>query len=167
MSVAPTGCCPPFDPTLYRDAEVHWDHKRFVRDHVTSFLHVPLNMGRKVARAEDRIAQAHAGTEPQLVLADERTPFGSDIYIAADKDVPDAEVAELSGTFRTRVYDGPFHDARKWVRDMNQWLCAQREDVEKIYFGYTTCPTCSKVYGHNYVVLFAKVARQDGDRAEA
>src|SRR6185436_18454507 len=104
MSVSPTGCCPPFDPALYRDAEVHWDHKRFVRDHVTSFLHVPLNMGKKIARAEERITCAHAGAEPQLVLADERTPFGSDIYVATDADVPDAEVAELSGTFQTRVY---------------------------------------------------------------
>ena len=166
MSVSPTGCCPPFDPRLYRDAEVHWDHKRFVRDHVTSFLHVPLNMGRKVARAEEKIAQAHAEPEQPLVLADERSRFGSDIYVAADDDVPDTNVEELSGTFRTRVYDGPFQDARKWLRDMNHWLADQREHVEKIYFGYTTCPKCAKAYGHNYVVLFAKVAR-DEDRASA
>jgi hypothetical protein len=31
-------------------------------------------------------ADHHAGAEEQLVLADERTPLGSDIYIAADKD---------------------------------------------------------------------------------
>jgi hypothetical protein len=159
--MTPTGCCPPFDPEPYRDAEIHWDHKRFVKDHVTSFLHVPLNMGRKVTRNEDKITRAHADPEHQLMLADERSAFGSDIYIAVDKDVPDAEMAELSGTFRTRVYDGPFRDAGKWMRDMEAWLADQHEHVEKIYFGYTLCPACAKAYGHNYVVLFARVARNE------
>jgi len=29
--------------------------------------------------------------------------------------------------------------------------------LDKLYFGYTTCPSCAKAYGKNYVVLFAKV----------
>lgn len=28
---------------------------------------------------------------------------------------------------------------------------------EKYYFHYTSCPKCAKIYGHNYVVAFAKV----------
>jgi len=29
--------------------------------------------------------------------------------------------------------------------------------LKRVLFGYTTCPGCAKVYGHNYVVLFAEV----------
>jgi hypothetical protein len=30
--------------------------------------------------------------------------------------------------------------------------------LEKLYFAYTTCPGCAKVYGKNHVVLFARVS---------
>jgi hypothetical protein len=29
--------------------------------------------------------------------------------------------------------------------------------MEKMYFFYTTCPKCAKVYGKNYTVLLAKI----------
>src|SRR6185436_3415101 len=120
---------------------------------------VPLDMGRKVTRNMTKIRAAHAEPKEQLMLSDERSPFGSDVLIAVDGDVPDTEMTTLSGTFRTRVYDGPFKDMGRWVEDMKAWLASQGEALEKLYFGYTTCPACSRAYGHNYVVLYAKVAR--------
>jgi hypothetical protein len=165
MTVEPTGCCPPFDPAPYEDAEIHWEGKRFVKDHVTSLLHVPLDMGRKVTRNMDRIRAAHAEPAEQLMLSDDRSAFGSDLYIAVDADVPGADMATMSGSFRTRVYDGPFKDAGKWMEDMKRWLAARGETAEQIFFGYTTCPACARAYGHNYVVLYAKVAPRSGEVA--
>jgi hypothetical protein len=167
MTIEPTGCCPPFDPSPYEDAEIRWDGKRFVKDHVTSFLHVPLDMGKRVTRNMTRIAAAGAEAKTQLMLTDERSAFGSDIYIAVDGEVPDAEMATLSGTFRTRVYDGPFRDAGKWTEDMKDWLESEGERLEHLYFAYTTCPACARAYGHNYVVLFAQVARPEARAATA
>lgn len=160
MTVTPTGCCPPFDPTPYQSAEVRWDHKRFIKDHITSFLHVPLNMGRRITQNLSQIQAAHAEPAEQLMLTDERSAFGSDIYIAVDGEVPDVEMTTMSGRFRTRVYDGPFRDTPKWMADMKGWLASEGEQVEQLYFGYTTCPSCARAYGHNYVVLYAKVADQ-------
>jgi hypothetical protein len=48
-AIQPTGCCPPFDPTTWQDREVTWQEKPFVTDRVHSFLHVPLDMGKKFA----------------------------------------------------------------------------------------------------------------------
>lgn len=158
MTETPTGCCPPFQPAPYQNAELRWTNKRFVKDHVHSLLHIPLDMGRTITRNMEKIEAAHAKPPEQLMLADERSAFGSDILIAVDDEVPDAEMTELSGRFRTRVYDGPFRDARKWMDDMKAWLAAEDETLEQLYFGYTTCPACAKAYGHNYVVLYAKVA---------
>lgn len=113
---APTGCCPPFDPTPWRDATIEWKDHRFVKDHVHSFFHVPIDMGAKVVRNKTLIDAAHASPEHPLMLCDETSPWGSDIFIEVEKDVPGARMATLSGRFRTRVYDGSFSEAGRWAR---------------------------------------------------
>jgi hypothetical protein len=39
------GCCPPFDPQPWNETTLRWEGKRFVKDRVRSFLHIPLNFG--------------------------------------------------------------------------------------------------------------------------
>ena len=153
-----TGCCPPFDPALWPDRELTWEHKPFVKDHVLSVLHVPLNMGRRVQRNQKLIRAAGAEAPVPLMLTDEHSLWGAEIYIDVTKPVPGAEMTELSGTFLTKVYEGPFKDAGKWAEEMRRYASGMGRPVEKIYFAYTTCPACAKVYGKNYVILFAKVA---------
>jgi hypothetical protein len=155
--VPPTGCCPPFDPTPWQDQEVSWHQKPFVQDHVTCLFHVPLNMERVVLRDMALIDAAGAAPEHPLMLSDDRSPWGADLFIEVKKLVPGATMAVLSGTFLTKVFEGPFRDAPKWVEAMRQYAAAQRRTIERLYFGYTTCPKCAKAYGKNYVVIFAKV----------
>ena len=157
-SIVTTGCCEPFDPTPFRDAEWSWKDKLFVKDRVHSFLHIPLDMGRRVQRDMALIEAAHAEADHQLMLTEDSSPWGADLFIEVSGPVPGATMATLSGRFLTRVYDGPFRDAGGWVADMRAWVAQRGENVEKIYLGYTTCPACAKAYGHNYVVVFAKVA---------
>ena len=40
---------------------------------------------------------------------------------------------------------------------MTRYVTQQGKQAKKCYFYYTTCPKCAKVYGHNYVVVFAEV----------
>jgi len=153
-----TGCCPPFDPAPWQHKEVTWHDKPFVRDHVTCLFHVPLNMGRKVVQDMARIHAAHAETQQQpLMLSDDKSPWGADIFIEVQRAVPGATMDQISGTFLTKVFEGPFRQAREWARQMRDYVIGQGHHLEKLYFGYTTCPKCAKVYGRNYVVLFAKV----------
>ncbi len=156
--VKPTGCCPPFDPQPFEDKELTWNDKLFVKDHVHDFLHVPLDMGAKVVRHQKEIDAAGARPEVALMLSEETSLFGEDIYIAVTKPVPGAQMATLSGTFLTRVYEGPFRDAGTWVRNMRAYVAAKGRTLEKLYLAYTTCPNCANAYGKNYVVLVARVA---------
>ncbi|MEK7074053.1 MAG: hydrolase [Patescibacteria group bacterium] len=48
QKIKSTGCCEPFNPKPWQDKEISWKEKLFVKDHVTSFLHTPLNFGQKV-----------------------------------------------------------------------------------------------------------------------
>ena len=155
--VTATGCCPPFDPAPWSDQELVWKDKVFVKDHVTSFLHVPLNFGRKLKRDTALISAAQAQVEHPLTLSDEKSPWGADILIEVTKAVPGATMASLSGTFLTRVFEGPFRDASKWAEETRFWVANKGLVLEKLYFGYPTCPKCARAYGKNYVVLLAQV----------
>lgn len=81
IQVKSTGCCEPFDPVPWQEKEIVWKDKIFVKDHVASFLHIPLNMGNKIIKNMKLIEKADAKASVQLMLADEKSPWGADIYI--------------------------------------------------------------------------------------
>lgn len=152
-----TGCCPRFDPAPWDDKEVTFENKLFVKDRVRSFLHIPLNFGKVIVRNMELIQSVDAMPDEMLMLSDENSLWGSDLYIAVTRDVPGAEMTHISGTFLTRAFEGPYKDVRKWVVEMKNYVAAKKKEMEKLYFFYTTCPKCAKVYGNNYVVLLAQV----------
>jgi hypothetical protein len=84
---------------------------------------------------------------------------GIELYINATKEIADADNVRLSGTYLTRVFDGPFNAVPKWIKEIEKYTATKNRQIEKLYFYYTTCPKCAKVYGHNYVVVFAQVGK--------
>jgi len=152
-----TGCCARLDPALWDGKSVTWHDKPFLRDHIREFLHIPLNYGSVITRDNAAIEEAEAYPEDPLWLTEEVSPWGSDIYLAVDRDVPGASVERISGTFLTKAFEGPYRDAGKWSRAMEEYAGSQGHEVEKMYFYYATCPRCAKEFGENRVVLFAKV----------
>jgi len=66
-------------------------------------------------------------------------------------------MASISGTFLTKVFEGPYQNVGKWVEEMKGYVKGKGKNLKKMYFSYTTCPNCAKAYGKNYVVLFAQV----------
>ncbi|MFA6918472.1 MAG: hydrolase [Candidatus Gracilibacteria bacterium] len=157
QAVKPTGCCEPFDPVPWQDKEIIWKDKVFVKDHITSFLHIPLNTGSKITKNMKLIETAGAKAPHQLMLTDENSLWRADIYIDVARDVPGAEMAKISGTFLTKVFEGPYQNAGKWAGEMAEYVKSKGKTVKKLYFSYTTCPSCAKAYGKNYVVLFAQI----------
>ena len=152
-----TGCCPKFNPEPWDEKEITFKDKLFIKDHVTSFFHIPLNFGKVMVRNMEKIKTADALEPEPVLLSDEKSLWGADIYIAVSKDVPEAEMVKISGTFLTKVFEGPYKDIRKWVEEMKAWLESKAAKMKKMYFFYTTCPKCAKYYGKNYVVILAQV----------
>jgi len=151
-----TGCCPKFNPKPWQGKEIIWDNKIFVKDRVASFLHIPLNMGSKIVKNMKLIEAARAKPAEQLMLCDENSLWGSDIYINVSKEVSGVQMATLSGTFLTKVFEGPYKNAGVWAKEMEGYVKSKGKTIEKLYFCYTTCPACAKAYGKNYVILFAQ-----------
>jgi hypothetical protein len=150
-------CCPQFHPETWDEQEVTWENKKFVKDRVRSILHVPLNFGSVMIRNMGLIEAADAKPEEVIVLADENSLWGADVYIDVAKDVPNARMATISGTFLTKVFEGPYKNIKTWIGEMTDYVKSQGQEVKKLYFYYTTCPKCAKKYGKNYVVLLAQV----------
>ncbi|NMC51164.1 hypothetical protein GYA54_00345 [Candidatus Kuenenbacteria bacterium] len=157
QKIQATGCCEPFDPASWQDKEITWQDKLFVKDHVISFLHMPLNFGQRVVKNMTLIEKANAQAPHQLMLTDEKSLWGADIYIDVAREVSGAEMAKISGTFLTKVFEGPYKDAGQWAKEMAEYVKSKNKEMKKLYFSYTTCPKCAKAYGKNYVVLFARV----------
>lgn len=153
----PERCCPPFDPEPWQDRELTWDHKLFLADHVTALWHMPLNMGSKMTKNVKLMQTANAFSPDFLMLTDETSPWGSEIYLSVPHPISGTKMTELSGTFLTKVFEGPYRNAPLWYHAMQEYVKSKGKSLEKIYFNYTTCPKCARKYGKNYVVLFAQV----------
>jgi len=153
-----TGCCPRFDPQPWDEKEVTLENRLFVRDRVRSVFHIPLNFGKVMTRNMEKITKAGALAPEPLVLSDENSMWGCEVYIAVAGDVPDTEMVRISGTFLTKVFEGPYKNMRRWLAQMKDYLGRKKQTAEKMYFFYTTCPKCAKYYGKNYVVILAQVS---------
>ena len=153
-----TGCCARLDKTKWDGREFVWKDKPFLRDHMRAFLHMPLNFGSVMARDQAIIEGAAAWPEEPFWLTDEVSPWGSDLYVAIDGDVPKARIDHLSGTFLTKVFAGPYRDVGKWIAQTEAFVAARGKTAKKRYFYYATCPGCAKKLGGNQVVVFAQVA---------
>jgi len=152
-----TGCCPRFDPAPWDEKEITLPDTLFVKDHTRAFLHIPLGFGKMMVKNMERIKAADALPDKPLMLCDEKSLWGSDVYIAVSQEVPGAEMARMSGTFLSKVFEGPFKNAGKWVKQMKRYVKSQGKELKKMYFFYTTCPACARVYGKNYTVILASV----------
>ncbi len=155
---AETGCCARVDEKLWDGRVFEWQGKPFLKDHIREFLHMPLNFGSVMGRAQAAVEKAEAYTDPPLWITDEVSPWGCDIYLALDREVPSVSMEKLSGTFLTKTFEGPYSHIGQWIKEMDAYVTSKGRKVQKTYFHYATCPKCAKHYGKNQVVLFAQVA---------
>lgn len=149
-------CCPKFDPAPWQDRLVALDGKKFVKARVRSFLRIPLNFGGVVARNMAAIRRADAEKSGMLMLSDENSWWGSDLYLEVQKDVPGVRMATLNGTFLAQAYEGSYRSIPVWIADLKRRLAAKGKTLKRLLFFYTTCPKCAQKRGKNYVVLFGQ-----------
>jgi hypothetical protein len=151
-------CCPEFNPAPWDGKVFAWENKRFIRDHVRTFFYMPLNFGGVMKRIIAEMEKAKADVPDYLCLSDHTSKWNMDLYMAMDREIPGAENVTLSGTYLSKVYEGPYSDTGKWCEDFESYAGSRDLAIEKWYMWYTTCPRCAKRYGKNYVVILAKVS---------
>ncbi len=153
----PTNCCPRFDPAHWDNQRLHFEDKLFLKAATKSILHMPTNMGKVFAKTFADIEKADARSDEDfIVLSHDPSNWKGEHYFAVTTDVPGQEMVRMTGDYLTKVFEGPFKDVPKWENETESNVSAHGEHAKKIYYFYTTCPKCAKVYGKNYVVAVAE-----------
>ena len=154
-------CCPEFDPEPWNEKTHNWKDKPFIKGTVRQIFHRPFpssiknTVGQMWQKAQD--AKADPDIKDFLLLAYDPSPWKSELYMTVKKEIPRAENVKLSGTFLSKVFDGPYNAVPKWIKEMEKYVSSKGKKTKKYYFYFTTCPKCAKIYGHNYAVAFAQV----------
>ncbi|MBI4653354.1 hypothetical protein HY750_03825 [Candidatus Kuenenbacteria bacterium] len=148
-------CCPKFNPEPWNEKEIVWQDKLFIKDQIKSFFHIPLNIGKVITKNMKKIEANNAFDS--IMLFDEKSLWGADVYFAVNKDIQELEMTKISGIFLTKVFEGPYNNMGKWINEMKKYVESKGKEIKKMYFFYTACPKCAKIYGKNYTVIFAKI----------
>ena len=156
MTNASEECCPEFNPEPWDGKTFEWNDKRFIKDKVFTFFYMPLNFGGVMKKLDSRVRKAGAQIPDYLCLSDHTSKWNMDVYLAVDKEVPDAKNTTISGKFLSKVYEGPYKDTGKWSEDFENFARNKGFDISKWYMWYTTCPKCAKKYGKNYVTIIGQ-----------
>ena len=158
MSDNPTDCCPRFKPQGWDDRQLHFRDKLFVKAKTRSIAHFPLNMGPVFEKTFKAIEDANAlNDEDLIVMSRDTSSWSAEHLFSVARDVPGQEMVRLSGDYLTEVFEGPYKNAPKGPKELEQTVAARGKDVLESYFFYTTCPKCARTYGENYVVGVARV----------
>ena len=149
----PTGCCPRFNPEGWDGQKLHFENKDFIRVTTKSAMHIPLNMGRVFGRLQSKILEANAyDPNDYIVLSRDLSPWQAEHLFSSSTAVRDEEHVKLTGDYITKVFEGPYRKAKEWYADMLTIDGDAAAASDEVYFFYTTCPKCAKIYQQNYVV---------------
>ncbi len=154
-----TGCCAVPNVAAWDEQEVTFENQGFIRMHTRSFLHIPLNMSKVMTALHSTAEVAGAEMPPQeaMILSRELSPWRAEQLYAVTKEIPGADNMTLSGTFMTKIFEGPFQNAKQWHEDLMSYVKRGGREPKDMYFFYTTCPKCAKHYGKNYVIGIAGI----------
>jgi hypothetical protein len=148
-----TGCCPRFYAEGWDGQMLHFKDKPFVRATTHAVAHLPIDMGKVFSRVLGKIDAAHAVDPAHLiVMSRDLSAFTGEHLFAVNATVPDEENITLSGDYLTKVFEGPFSQVGKWHDEMHALAKKKGRAANVVWFYYTTCPKCAKVYGKNPVV---------------
>lgn len=154
-----TGCCAVPNVDAWDEQEVAFKDKKFIRMYTRSFLFMPLNMSKVMTAIQKQADEANSTVPPTevMILSRDLSPWKAEQLYAVSKEITGADNVTLSGTFLTKVFEGPYKNAKSWYNTLQNFVKSRGKTTDKTYFFYTTCPKCAKHYGKNYVIGLASV----------
>ena len=154
-------CCPKFNPEVWDEKTLNWENKLFIKESIPTLFHIPLTsiIGKRVTKMYNLVvaSKAEPPKEEFLLMFRDPSPFRSEMYMSVTKSVDGGENTSLSGEFETKVFDGPYSAAPKFVKEMETYLEEKAKKAKDYFIHYAYCPKCVKKYNHNYAILFAEV----------
>lgn len=154
-------CCPVFDPEHWESKTHKWENKNFIMETIPQLFHIPVPsyFGRAVTRMWELALAENASPDLKdfLLMAYDPSPWKSELYMAVNREVPGAKNIKLSGTYLSKVFDGPYNRIPQYIKEVDKYLEGIGKKAVKYYFYFTTCPECARKYGHNYIVAITEI----------
>jgi len=154
-------CCPVFNPAQWNEKMFTWENKMFIRGTTLQILHYPFpGMIRRIMKKlwkQATEAEAEPIQEDFLMLTYDLSPWECEFYLAVTRSVSGADNVLLSGTYFTKVFDGPFSMVNQYILEMDILLTQKNMLAKKYYFYQTACPLCDRKYEVNSIVGFAEI----------
>ena len=155
-------CCPEFNPTKWEEKTFNWDNKLFIKETIPTFFHFPFPpmIGKKITKMWENAEKAQANLDNKdeiLILFADPSAFKSEIYLSTKNHVPNENNITMSGTFISKVFDGSYNSIPKFIKEMDKYLSINNKKATQYYIHYAYCPKCAKTFGHNYMIIFAKI----------
>ncbi len=154
-------CCGKFDPSLWDEKSHSWENKLFIRKCIPQILHIPVpgKYGKAVQFLWNQAVTANAQVDQPdfLLLSYDPSPWKSELYMSVKHEVPGADHVKISGSFISKVFQGPYNHVPKYIREFDIYLSRKNKLATRYFFYFATCPVCAKNYGYNYIVAFAEV----------
>jgi hypothetical protein len=153
--------CPVFDVARWNDKVYTWENKMFIRGTMPQVLHFPLpGMIKRIMKKlwkQAAEAGAESSQEDFLMLTYDLSPWLCEFYMTVTRSVPGADNVILSGTYFTKVFDGPFSLVPQYINEMDILLTQKDMLAKKYYFYEAACPLCERKYKEKNIVAFAEI----------
>ena len=77
--------------------------------------------------------------------------------MGTEKPVDGAKNTTLSGTFRGKVFEGPYNAVPRCMKEMEELLAEEGKKAKRYFVHFAYCPKCVKQYGKNFMIVFVEV----------
>lgn len=114
-------------------------------------------MGSVYKRVCTKLEKVGACKEEFLVLSSDLSPWKCEHFMSTNQNIEGEEMTRLSGKFYTKVFEGKYSEVKNWHKEMEELARSKGKESKRVYFFYTSCPKCIKVFGKNYIVGFVQV----------
>ena len=149
---------PQFDRESWDDVEFVWNHKPFIRSTVSEVMHFPIVDSLETIN-QSLLHKAYQmnvipNDNEALLLHHPISPWKEEVLLSVTKPVDDKDYVELSGTFRSRVFEGKKTQLRSFFRQMESFLVGRNEQPLTYYVSKVASST--EVDGHEtctYVII--------------
>jgi len=150
-------CCRRLTSAEWDKKEIVWRDKPFYKSRYRAFLHVPINIGKKIAEGMKAIEEAGLSSEP-MVLSKNDTMWGAEILIPISAKTARFRTELVNGSFITRLFEGHYADMKSWIKETKKYCESRGQKAREFIFWYATCPKCAKKRNDTVqVVVFARV----------
>lgn len=142
-------CCPKFEIEKWDKKTFNWENKPFIKETISTVFHIPFppTIAKKITKMHELAGKAGATIPDKteaLILFRDPSAFKSEIYYMVTKNVEGANNTVISGSFVTRVFDGPYNSIPKYIKKMEEYLEERNQTAKDYYVHYAYCPECAK-----------------------